>query len=51
MRLSRYLPQRTADDETIPLRRVLVWSAVALSIVVGLVLYFKFGRQVTPLIG
>ena len=51
MRLSRYLPQWSSDDEAVPLRRVVLWTAVALSIVVGLVLYFKFGRQITPLVG
>ena len=51
MRLSRFLPQWSSADEAVPLRRVVLWSLVALSMVVGLVLYFKFERQIAPLIG
>jgi hypothetical protein len=51
MRLSRFLPKWSSDEDAVSLRRVLLWSAVALSIVIGLVLYFKYERQITPLVG
>jgi hypothetical protein len=51
MRLSRFLPRWSSDEDAVPLRRLLLWSAVALAIVVGLVLYFTYERQITPLVG
>jgi hypothetical protein len=51
VRLSRLLPQSSPDDEAVPLRRVLLWGLVAVAIVVGLVLYFVYERQITPLVG
>ena len=34
----------------IPLRRVVLWSVIGAAIVVGLVFYFRYGRQITPLV-
>jgi type VI protein secretion system component VasF len=51
VRLSRLLPQASSDEEAVPLRRVLVWALVAVAILVGLVLYFMYGRRITPLVG
>jgi type VI protein secretion system component VasF len=51
VRLSRLLPRSSSDDEAVPLRRVVVWGLVAAAIVVGLVLYFIYERQITPLVG
>jgi hypothetical protein len=51
LRLSRFLPKASADDEPVPLRRVLLWALVGAAIVVGIVLYFKYERQIAPLIG
>jgi hypothetical protein len=51
VRLSRFFPQTSSDDDAAPRRRVLLWALVAAAIVVGLVLYFKYERQITPLIG
>jgi hypothetical protein len=51
MRLSRMF---RADDESpgdsVPLRRVLFWAAVWAAILVGIVLYFKYSRLLTPLL-
>jgi hypothetical protein len=41
----------TSGDEPVPIRRVLLWSIVAALIVVGIVLYFRFERQLTPIVG
>ena len=51
VRLSRLLPKSSSDEEAVPLRRVLLWALVAVGIVVGLVLYFIYERQITPLVG
>lgn len=34
----------------IPLRRIALWGAVGVAIVIGVVLYFRYARQLTPLI-
>jgi len=51
MRLSRMF---RADDETpgdtIPLRRVVFWTVVWIGLLVGIVLYFKYARLLTPLL-
>jgi hypothetical protein len=51
VRLSRFFPQASSDAAAVPRRRVLLWALVAAAIVVGVVLYFKYERQITPLIG
>ena len=51
VRLSRLLPKSSSSEDAIPLRRVVVWALVAVAIVVGLVLYFVYERQITPLVG
>lgn len=33
------------------LRRVLLWSLVAAAIVTGIILYFRYERMLTPLVG
>lgn len=35
----------------VPLRRVAMWLLVATALVVGIVLFFRFGRDVSPLLG
>ena len=40
-------PLRTDRGNT---RRVLLWSIVALVVIAGVVLYFRFGAQPVPLI-
>ena len=51
IRLSRMF---RADDETpaetIPLRRVMFWVAVWVGLLLGIVLYFKYARLLTPLL-
>jgi hypothetical protein len=36
---------------TLPVRRILLWSIIGLAIVAGLVLYFRYERTLTPLVG
>ncbi len=50
---SRIIPTSdpSLEDEPVPVRRVLLWSIVAILIVVGIVLYFRFERQLTPIVG
>ena len=53
MRLSRFLrPEETENlEETVPLRRALFWVLVWVGIVVGIILYFKYARLLTPMLG
>ena len=53
LRLSRIL---RADDSrnldgVIPLRRALLWVGVWVGITVGIVLFFRYGRLLSPLLG
>ena len=41
-------PLRTDRGTT---RRTMVWTFVALVVIAGIVLYFRFGNQPVPLIG
>ncbi len=41
-------PLRTDRGNT---RRVLLWSIIALIVIAGVALYFRFGSQPVPLIG
>ncbi|MEP6989891.1 MAG: hypothetical protein ABJA80_03100 [bacterium] len=40
-----------AEKETVPLRRVVLWVLVWVSLVVAFGLYFKYARLLTPLLG
>lgn len=53
LRLSRILrPEDGSNqDETIPLRRVILWVLVWVALLVGVALYFKYARLLTPLLG
>jgi hypothetical protein len=35
----------------VPTTRVVLWSIVALALLLGLYLYFRFGQSVTPVLG
>jgi hypothetical protein len=53
VRLSRILrpdDPRNAE-ETIPLRRMVFWVLVWIGIAIGIVLYFRYARFLTPLLG
>ena len=52
MRVSRILrnPEAPATD-TVALRGVVLWTLVGVAIVVGIVLYFRYERTLTPLFG
>jgi hypothetical protein len=53
LRISQFLRPALPDslDETVPLRRALFWVVVGLGVVVGIVLYFRYARLLTPLLG
>ncbi|MEP7002594.1 MAG: hypothetical protein ABI969_19035 [bacterium] len=53
LRLSRILRPEDAnyEDERIPLRQVILWVLVWVAMIVGIVLYFKYARLLTPLLG
>lgn len=52
MRLSRLLRRPLAPAiATVTLRAWLLWATVAAAIVVGVVLYFRYERSLTPLLG
>ena len=53
MRLSRVLKPNDAkyQDEIIPKGRIAFWVLVWVGILVGLVLYFKYARLLTPMLG
>jgi hypothetical protein len=53
MRLSRILrtPDSPGDDERVPLRSVVLWLVVGAAILAGIILYFKYERQLTPIVG
>ena len=46
---------RTSDaateDDAIPVRSVLLWSLVGIVVITGIILYFKYERQLTPIVG
>jgi hypothetical protein len=39
------------EGEDIPTRRILVWVLVWIAILAGIVLYFKYARLLTPMLG
>lgn len=40
-----------APDDRLPIRALLLWSLVGIAVVVGVVMYFRHARALTPLIG
>ena len=52
LRLSRIFRRSDTpgDPDAVPLRRALMWGLVALVLVVGVVLYFKYARLVVPIL-
>ena len=53
LRLSRVLRPDDVKylNERIPLRRILFWAAVWIGIFIGVVFYFRYAGQLTPLLG
>lgn len=52
MRISRLF--RTSDvefDDDLPLSRVVLWATIWAAIFVGIALYFKYAKLMTPLLG
>ena len=43
-------PQQQPPEEPVPLSRLLIWGAIAVVLVVGIWLYLRYGRAVSPLI-
>ena len=53
LRLSRILrPEDGRNaEESVSVRRALLWVAVWIALLVGIALYFKYARILTPLLG
>jgi hypothetical protein len=53
LRLSRVLKPNDAryETEAISKRRIVLWAVVALGILGGIVMYFKYARLLTPMLG
>ena len=53
MRLSRVLKPNDVkyQDEAIPVRRIVIWAIVWIGVLAGIVLYFKYARLLTPMLG
>jgi len=53
LRLSRIFrtDDGTSFDEAVPLRRTVFWVAVWVVVLVGVILYFRYARLLTPLLG
>ena len=53
MRLPRVLQSDDSDnaEERIGVRRIVFWAVVWVSILLGIVFYFKYARLLTPLLG
>jgi hypothetical protein len=43
-------PQVQPPEEPVPLSRLLIWGAIGVVLVVGIWLYIRFGRAVSPLV-
>ncbi len=52
MRVSTlYKPQKAiTEPERVPVTRLVVWGAIAIVLLGGIVMYFMFGRAVSPLL-
>ncbi len=51
MRVSGVFKQQTdVEPEVIPAARVVPWAAVGVLILLGLILYFRYGSRMTPLL-
>lgn len=53
MRLSRIFrpDDGTNFEEAVPLRRAIFWVVVWIAVLSGVVLYFRYARLLTPLLG
>lgn len=51
MRISEIQQQLPPEEQTVPVRRAFAWSLLLIVIVAGIVLYFRYARQLQPLLG
>jgi hypothetical protein len=53
VRLSRILrtPGAATGEEPMSVRRLFLWSIVGAAVIAGIVLYFRYARQVIPVLG
>ena len=51
MRISEIQQQLPPEEQSVPVRRALVWSLLLVVIIAGIVFYFRYERQLQPLIG
>lgn len=43
-------PQTPPPDDDVPVARLLVWLTIAVVLFLGLFLFFRYGREVAPLV-
>ena len=43
-------PQVQPPEEPVPVSRLLIWGAIAIVLVLGIWLYVRFGRAISPLV-
>ena len=51
MRISEIQQQLPPEEQSVPVRRALVWSLLLVVIAAGVVLYFRYAGQLQPLLG
>ena len=53
MRLSRVIrqPEDQQESERVSIRSAILWALVAIAIIGGIVLYFRFERYLVPILG
>jgi hypothetical protein len=42
-------PQESSDEQRVPFRRTLVWALIGFLVLVGVLLYFRYARDIPPL--
>lgn len=50
MRISEIQQQLPPEEQSVPVRRALAWSLVLVVLAVGLFLYFRYARELQPLL-
>jgi hypothetical protein len=50
MRISEIQQQLPPEEQSVPVRRALAWSLLLVVIAVGVLLYFRYARELVPLL-
>ncbi|HEY0996167.1 MAG TPA: hypothetical protein VGD77_09270 [Gemmatimonadaceae bacterium] len=51
MRISEIQQQLPPEEQVVPVRRAIAWSLLLVVIAAGLYLYFRYARELEPLLG